>query len=78
MKELSNLSTYSKFPSAVRNSPVEISKKATPALFLSICKAAKKLFSPTLSTDSLVETPGVTNSVTPRFTNFLVLLGSSN
>ena len=40
-----SLSTYSAVPSAVRNSPVLISKKATPQTFLLKCTAARKLFS---------------------------------
>ena len=40
--------------------------------------AAKKLFVFDCKTSSFIETPGVTSSVTPRFTIVLVILGSSN
>ena len=73
-----SLSIYSVVPSAVRNSPVLMSKKATPTLFFPKCTAAKKLFSLLLNTLSFIATPGVTSSVMPRFTNVLVSFGSSN
>ena len=40
--------------------------------------AAKKLFSLRFRIVPEVTTPGVTSSVMPRFTNFLVSYGSSN
>ena len=57
---------------------MEISKNATPVCFLPWCMAARKLFSRCDNTLSFIATPGVTSSVMPRFTNFLVALGSSN
>ena len=47
-------------------------------LFLSKCTEAKKLFSRFSRMLSFMETPGVTSSVIPRFTIFLVSFGSSS
>ena len=69
---------YSWFPSAVRNSPVETSRNVIPLVFLPKNTAAKKLLDFDCKMSSLKETPGVTNSVTPRFTMVFVIFGSSN
>ena len=73
-----NLSMYSSLPSAIKNSPVEISRKAIPISCSVKCMAAKKLLLLCSNNLSLVATPGVTISVTPRFTIPFTVLGSSN
>ena len=55
-----------------RNNPVH--KLQNPELITE----AKKLFDFDCKTSSFIDTPGVTNSVTPRFTMVLVIFGSSN
>ena len=73
-------------PSAARNSPVETSRKATPARSRlafprpsrTTWTAASQLFSRASRTWSFRATPGVTISVTPRLTMVLVVLGSSS
>ena len=55
-----------------------MSKSAIPQFDFPKCIDARKLFSLLFSMLSFKDTPGVTISVTPRFTNFLVSLGSSN
>ena len=74
----SNLSAYSRSPSATKNSPVLMSKNAIPVLSSLKCSAAKKLLLLCSSSLSLVATPGVTNSVTPLFTIPFASFGSSN
>ena len=69
---------YSTLPSAIKNSPVVISKNATPPFSFSTYIAAKKLLFLCSSNLSLVAMPGVSISVTPRFTIPLTVLGSSN
>src|SRR5690606_31827953 len=78
LKFCNNLSIYSALPWEVKNSPVEISKNATPMYFLSKYTEQRKLLDFDTNTSSLSATPGVTNSVTPRFTMVLVCLGSSS
>ena len=56
----------------------EISKKEMPISFCLQYTAAKKLFLLVSSVSSLYETPGVTSSVTPRFTIPFESLGSSS
>ena len=62
---------YSRLPWATWNEPVETSKKAAPHWSLSKVNPARKLFSFCSKSCSRKATPGVTNSVTPRLTNFL-------
>ena len=79
LKFCNSLSMYSALPCEVKNSPVEISKKDTPnSFFLEKCTAAKKLLVLACKISSIRATPGVTNSVTPRFTIVFVFFGSSN
>jgi hypothetical protein len=73
-----SLSILSGAPCVNKNSPVEMSSKAKPTEDFPKCTAAKKLFSLLDNTLSEIATPGVTNSVMPRLTNFLANLGSSN
>ena len=77
-KLTSSLSTYSSEPSAVRNSPVLMSRNDTPSIFLPKWTAASQLFSLRSSIVPPTTTPGVTSSVMPRLTSFLVSLGSSS
>ena len=72
-----NLAVYSISPSAIKNSPVEISSKDKPTVPAK-CKDARKLFDLGFTTPSTVARPGVIISVTPLFTIFFVFFGSSN
>ena len=61
------------------NGAAQYVEQATPTRPpLPKCTAARKLLQSLLSTVSLRATPGVTSSVMPRFTSFLVSLGSSS
>ena len=73
-----SLSIYSTSPSATRYSPVEMSSNDSPTSVEPKWMAARKLFSLLARTLSPKATPGVTNSVMPRFTSFLVSFGSSS
>ena len=73
-----SFAAYSYVPSPHRNSPVDMSRNATPTAPLPRLSAARKLFSFTVRTLSPIATPGVTSSVMPRLTSLLVFLGSSS
>jgi hypothetical protein len=64
LKRVQQLINILKGPSAVRNSPVEISRKAAPAILRRVNGSQKVVFA-VVKNLSLIETPGVTISVIP-------------
>ena len=76
--EQSILSASSGVVRVQRNSPVVMSRKAMPTQGFPTWMAARKTRSRSSSGIVEVLTPGVTSSVMPRFTSFLVSLGSSS
>ena len=73
-----SLSTQLSAPSATQNSPVEMSRNATPVVLRPKHTDARNVFSLLASMLSPSATPGVTSSITPRLTSPLTCLGSSS